>query len=165
MEKIKIGRIVNAVALRGEVKVYNYSDYKERYEELSEIYIEDNLAEIEKVRYQNHMVILKIKGVDDRNAAEKLKEKDIYITEDDLRELPEDTYYIRDILGSQVFLENGEKLGLLTDVIQNRGQDLYEIEKEDKNKVLIPAVSEFVLEVNTQEKFIKVRVIEGLLEL
>ena len=82
VEKIKIGKIVNAVALRGEVKVYHYSDYKERFEELDEILVERNAAKkravesyaIERVRYQKDMVILKLKGVDDRNAAEALKE-------------------------------------------------------------------------------------------
>ena len=94
MEKIKIGKIVNAVALRGEVKVYAYSDRKERYEELKEILVENKKEltpyEIQGVRYQKNIVILKLKGVDDRNAAEALKERDIYITEADLPELPDD---------------------------------------------------------------------------
>ena len=94
MEKIKIGKIVNAVALRGEVKVYAYSDRKERYEELKEILVENKKGltpyEIQGVRYQKNIVILKLKGVDDRNAAEALKERDIYITEADLPELPDD---------------------------------------------------------------------------
>ena len=93
MEKIKIGKIVNAVALRGEVKVYSYSDRKERYEELKEILVENKKGltpyEIQGVRYQKNIVILKLKGVDDRNAAEALKERDIYITEADLPELPD----------------------------------------------------------------------------
>ena len=96
VENIKIGKIVNAVALRGEVKVYHYSDYKERFEELDEILVERNGAKrhamerypIEGVRYQKDMAILKLKGVNDRNAAEALKDCDVYITEADLRELP-----------------------------------------------------------------------------
>ena len=74
MEKIKIGKIVNAVALRGEVKVYHYSDYKERFEELDRILVERRGKyeeyEIEGVRYQKEMVILKLKGINDRNEAE-----------------------------------------------------------------------------------------------
>ena len=74
MEKIKIGKIVNAVALRGEVKVYSYSDRKERYEALKEILVEQKKGftpyEIQNVRYQKNIVILKLRGVDDRNAAE-----------------------------------------------------------------------------------------------
>ncbi len=74
MTEINIGKIVNVVGLKGEVKVYNYSDYKERYEELDHIYLYEmkNLKEykIEKVRYQKEMVILKLKGIDDRDMAE-----------------------------------------------------------------------------------------------
>ena len=89
-EKIKIGQIVNAVALRGEVKVYNYSD-PDRFERLDSVLVEDRRYEISKVRYQAANVILKLKGVDDRNAAEALKGKGLYILESELPELPEDT--------------------------------------------------------------------------
>lgn len=132
MEKIKIGKIVNAVALRGEVKVYHYSDYKERFEELEKIIVVKKKSTkqytIEKVRYQKDMVILKLKGVDDRNAAEELRESDIYITEEDLRELPEDTFYVRDLIGCKVVnAETEETLGEIADVLQNSAQDIYEI--------------------------------------
>jgi len=165
MEKIKIGRIVNAVALRGEVKVYNYSGYKERYEELSRIIVEDKEYDIEKVRYQQHMVILKLAGVNDRNAAEAMKNKDVYITEDDLLELPEDTFYIRDLIGLSVIdAETGETIGKLKDVLQPSAQDIYVVKRKEGSDVLIPVVSEFVKEVNVAEGFVKVHLIEGMLE-
>ncbi len=165
MEKIKIGQIVNVVALKGEVKVYNYSDYKERFEELDYIYVEDKKTNIEKVRYMKETVILKLEGIEDRTAAEALKGKFVYIGEDQLRELPEDTYYIKDLIGLSVIDENENKIGKLKDIIQNRAQDLYEIELENKNKTLIPAVEEFVLEINLDKKFIKVKLLEGILDL
>ena len=107
MEKIKIGKIVSAQGLKGEVKVYNYSDRPERYEELREIILSgrktpDRVMEIEKVRYQGNMVILKLKGIDDRNQSEALRDTDICITENDLKELPEDTFYVRDLIGMKV---------------------------------------------------------------
>lgn len=165
MEKIKIGQIVNVVALKGEVKVYNYSGYKERFEELDYIYVEDKKTNIEKVRYMKETVILKLEGIEDRTAAEALKGKFVYIGEDQLRELPEDTYYIKDLIGLSVIDENENKIGKLKDIIQNRAQDLYEIELENKNKTLIPAVEEFVLEINLDKKFIKVKLLEGILDL
>lgn len=165
MEKIKIGRIVNAVALRGEVKVYNYSGYKERYEELDRIIVEDKAFEIEKVRYQQHMVILKLAGVNDRTAAEAMKNKDVFITEDDLLELPEDTFYIRDLIGLPVInIETGEEIGKIKDVLQPSSQDIYVIKRKEGSDVLIPVVGEFVKEVNIAEGFIKVHVIEGMIE-
>ena len=164
MEKIKIGQIVNAVGLKGEVKVYNYSDSQERYYDLQTVYLDDKLYEIEKVRFQQHLVILKFKGVEDRNAAESLKGKYLNITEADLKELPEGTYYIRDLIGVLVVLESGEVLGTLTNVLQNFAQDLYEIDVNGK-KVLLPAVNEFVLDVDLESRKVTVRLPEGLLDL
>jgi len=164
MEKIIIGQIVNAVGLKGEVKIYNYSDSQERYYDLHTVYVDDELFEIEKVRFQQHLVILKLKGIDDRNASEALKGRNIYITEADLKELPEGTYYIRDLIGVLVVLETGEVLGTLTNVIQNSAQDLYEIDVKGK-KVLLPAVNEFVLDVDLKEKKVTVRLPKGLLDL
>lgn len=164
MEKITIGQIVNAVGLKGEVKVYNYSDSQERYYDLQTVYLDDKPYEIEKVRFQQHLVILKFKGVEDRTAAESLKGRYLNITEADLRELPEGTYYIRDLIGVLVVLESGEVLGTLTNVLQNFAQDLYEIDVNGK-KVLLPAVSEFILDVDLESRKVTVRLPEGLLDL
>ena len=164
MEKIKIGRVVNAVALRGEVKVYNYSGYKERYEELTRIIVDDKEYEVEKVRYQQHMVILKLSGINDRNAAESLKTKDVYITEDDLLELPENTFYIRDLIGLAVEdADSGKRLGKLKDVLQPSSQDVYVVELAGGGQIMIPAVSEFIKEVNLKEGVISVHLIEGMI--
>lgn len=165
MEKIKIGRIVNAVALRGEVKVYNYSGYRERYEELERVIVEDTEYEIEKVRYQQHMVILKLSGIDDRTAAEGMKNKDVFITEEDLLTLPEDTFYIRDLIGLSVIDDDsGEVLGSIKDVLQPSAQDLYVVKLKKGGDALIPVVSEFVKEVSLEEGYVKVHLIKGMIE-
>ena len=169
MEKIKIGKIVNAVALRGEVKVYHYSDYKERFEEIDNILLEHKGKyeeySIEGTRYQNEMVILKLKGVSDRNAAEALKERDVYITEADLRELPEDTFYVRDLIGCIVLnAETGGKIGEITDVLQNSAQDIYKIKLPNGKEALIPVVSEFVKEVDIEKKIVKIKLIPGFID-
>ena len=163
MEKIKIGRIVNAVALRGEVKVYNYSGYKERYEELDRIIVENTEYEIEKVRYQQEMVILKLAGVDNRNDAEAMKNKDVFITEEDLDELPDDTFYIRDLIGLQAVDDSG-RIGIVKDVLQTSAQDVYVIKTDSGRDILVPAVKEFVKEVNLEEGFIRLILIEGMIE-
>lgn len=167
MEYIQIGKIVNAVALRGEVKVYHYSDYKERFEELTEIIVrkkKDYLTyEIEKVRYQKGMVILKLRGVDDRNGAEALKDSDVFITEADLRELPEDTFYVRDLIGCKVYDEDNY-IGDITDVLQNTAQDIYQVKRPDGREVLIPAVGDFVKKVDVEQKLVVVNLIPGFLD-
>ncbi|MFQ8601690.1 MAG: ribosome maturation factor RimM [Anaerovoracaceae bacterium] len=166
MEKIKIGKIVNAVGLRGEVKVYNYSDSEEVYERTPEIYAEDKLLKVENVRVQKNMVILKLSGIDDRNEAEAAKGVELYITESDLPELPEGVFYIRELIGMNVMeSEKDMFLGTVTDVIQNTAQDIFEVEQENGKKILIPKVDEFILNIDKEQKTIYVKLIEGLLEL
>ncbi len=166
MEKIKVGKIVNAVALRGEVKIYSYAGSKERFGELSRLIVDKyGELEIENVRYQKNMVIVKLKGIDDRNKAETLKEKDVYITEEDLGELPEDTFYIRDLIGCRILDdESGLLIGIVSDLIQNSAQDIYQVELEKGGSALIPAVKQFIRSVDIEEKIIRVSLIPGLIE-
>lgn len=165
MDKIKIGQVINVVGLKGELKVYHYSDYKERFEELQDIYLENKLYAITGVRYVKDLVILKLKGIEDRTAAEKHKGENIYIDKEDLRVLPEGTYHIFDLIGLQVVDTDGNHMGRLSDVIQNRAQDLYEVERENKDKFLIPAVEEFILDIDLNAKTMKVKLLEGMLDL
>ena len=164
MEKILMGKIVNVVGLKGEVKVYSYTDRNERFEELESIWLENKVYNIENVRYQNKVVILKLEGINDRNQAEAQRNKKVYIEETDLQELPEDTYYVSDLIGMEVVTESG-KLGTISDVIQNSAQDLYEVKTEEGKKVYIPVVKQFVIDVDMDSRIVKVELPEGLLDL
>ena len=172
INRYKIGQITNPVALRGEVKVYNYSDYKERFEEIPQVIAvgtgknkTEKTYEIEKVRYQQNMVVLKLKGIDDRNGAETLKGMDLYITEDDLRELPEDTFYIKDLIGMKVIDDTtGKEVGKIKDVIQNTAQDIYQIAMNNGKEALIPVVKEFIKEVSLETGRVVVTPIPGMID-
>lgn len=165
MEKILIGKIVNVVGLRGDVKVYNYSDSIQIYEETPEIFVGDKLTKIEKARLQKNMVVLKLEGINDRDAAERLRGTELYITEADLPELPEGQFYVRDLIGMTVKEENGSVLGAVTDVIQNTAQDIFEVEMENTKRIMIPKVDQFVLDINGDSREITVRLIDGMLDL
>ena len=165
MEKIKLGQIVTAVGIKGEVKVYPYTDIPARFEEIDALMIESKPAKIRGVRYMKNMVILSLEGVEDRNAAEALRGKNLYIDRKDMWEMPEDTYLVKDLLGMTVIDGEGNRVGKLVDVIQNTAQDLYEIEKEDGTRFLLPAVGEFIQNVNLNKRIMVVKLIEGLVEL
>ncbi|MCQ2544990.1 MAG: ribosome maturation factor RimM [Clostridia bacterium] len=165
MEKIKIGKIVNAVGLKGEVKVYNYSDSPEIYYRVKAIYDENELRRVKAVREQKNMVILSLEGIDNRDDAEKAKGRELYITDKDLPKLPKGQYYIRDLMGMEVVQEDGSHLGVLTDVIQNTPQDVFEVETDEGKKVLIPRVPDFVLQIDEKKRVITVHLIEGMLDM
>lgn len=162
-EKILIGKIVNAVGLKGEVKVYNYSDSPAVYEETPEIYVDDVLMQVRSVRMQKNMVVLGLVGIDDRNAAEKAKGSELFITEADLPELPEGEYYVRDLIGMEAVLEDGAHLGTVTNVIQNTAQDIFEVEMDEGKQVLVPKVPAFVLDIDLESNRVTLRLIEGML--
>lgn len=164
MEKILIGKVVNVVGLKGELKVYNYSDNLERFETLDVIYIGEKKYNIEKVRYKSHMIILKIEGIDTREESESMKNLEVFIEESQLEELPEGVYYIKDMIGMKVVSDKDEYIGELKDVLTNTAQKLYVVGRDGKSDVLIPGVDEFILDINKDENKITVKVIEGLYE-
>ena len=164
LNRFKLGQIVNAVGLKGENRVYPYTDYKERFEELKQLYIEDEIYEIEKVRYMGQMVIIKFVGISDRNAAEALKGKYLYIDRENARKLDEDEYFVADLIGMKVQDEAGNPVGTLSDVIQNTAQDVYEIELPEGKKFMIPAVGEFILDVDMDSRIMVVKLIEGMID-
>ena len=165
MEKILIGKVVNAVGIKGELRVYNYSDSDEIYRNTPLLYLEDKLHKVENVRMQKNMIVLKLKGIDDRNAAELAKGRQVFVTEADLPELEEGVYYVRDLIGMDVVCEDGSTVGKVSDVIQNTAQDIFEVETEDGRKALIPRVDQFIKDIDDKERKITVTPIEGLLDL
>ena len=164
LERIKVGKITSPVGIKGEVKVYPYTDYLERFEELEELQADGDIVRIEKVRYKNEMVILKFEGIDDRNAAEVMRNKFLTIGKDELRELDEDKYYIFDLIGLEAVDQEGHHLGTVTDVIQNSAQDLYEITADNGKINLVPAVYELVTDIDINNGIMKINLIEGLFD-
>lgn len=163
MENIKIGKIVSSVGLRGEVNVYNYS-YDNRFDSLDSVIIDGSEANIQNVRYRKNIVILKLNIANNRNEADILKNKDIYITEEDLPALGQDEFFIKDIIGLKVINgETNEYIGVLEDVLQNGPQDIYSIKKDNGETALIPAVKDFIMDISFTEG-IKVKVIPGLID-
>lgn len=165
MEKIKLGQIVSAVGIRGEVKVDPYTDTLKRFEELSSLILESKSVGISGVRYMKGKVILRLEGVEDRNAAEALRGKYLWLRREDMWELPEDTYLVKDLLEMRVIDEKGNAIGRLKEVVLGSAQDLYQIETDQGKTFLIPAVGEFIREVNLSEKTMTVHLVEGLVEL
>ena len=162
---LEAGKIVSTHGIKGEVRVYNYSDAIDIYENTPQIYAGDKLLQVEHVRPQKNMVVLKLEGINDRNAAEKCKGTDLFVTEDDLPELPEGEFYVREMIGMTVKEEDGTLIGTVKNVITDRAQSIIEVERENGKTALIPYVDQFVLNIDKESKQITVSLIEGMLDL
>lgn len=163
----EIGQIVNTNGLKGIVKVKPFTDDIKEFETFENIYIQkkDELIEfkIESVRFAKNMVFLKLQGIDDINAAEKLRNLYIKISRDALPKLPENSYYIVDLLQCEVITIEGETLGKMDDVFNTGSNDVYVVKNEDGKQILLPAIKEVIKNVDIPNKKITVKLMEGLI--
>lgn len=141
---MEIGQIVNTYGIKGFVKVSPFTDDIRRFEDLKHIYLQTKQGletfEIEEVKYHKQMVLLKLKGIDDINLAEKYRNCYLKIDRKDAVTLPEDTYFIVDLLGLEVMTEEGETLGNITDVYPTGSNDIYVVKNEEGKQILLPAI-------------------------
>ncbi len=161
-DKVLVGEITSAHGIRGMIKVYPYTDSPERFKTIQRVFIEgeDTLREIESASVQKNMALIKIQGVDTRNASEGIVKKKLYIPFEDRKPLEKDQYFIDDLIGLRVSTVAGDVIGELTDVLTQHGNDILVISTET-GQVLIPFVRAFVRSVD--DEGIVVEPIEGML--
>lgn len=159
MNKIKVGDIINTHGIKGELKVLPTSD--ESFDREIDYYIDDKLVNVEYSRFHKNTILVKFKNYDNINDVLIFKSKTIYISEDDLLELEEDEYYVKDLVDSKVVDENNQEIGILDDILEYEANDVYVVKNGEK-EYLIPAVAEFILDIDTENKIIKVKLIEGM---
>lgn len=166
-EYLEVGQIVNTNGLKGLLKINPFTDDITRFERLKTILVEHKKEllefEIESVRYQKKQVLLKLKGIDTIEEAEKYREDYLKIKRNKEEKLPEDTYYIVDLIGLDIYTENGELLGKLDDIFSTGSNDVYVVKNSEGKQILLPAISDVIKNIDLKQKKIVVNLIEGLL--
>ena len=151
-EYFEIGQIVNTFGIKGFVKVNPFTDDLERFEELDSVFVIKNkeLVEmkIEEIKYHKNLVLIKFKGIEDINMAEK--------------KLPKDTYFIADLIGLPVYDENGNLLGKVDDIYNNKSHDIYVVKDELGKQILLPSTKEVIKQIDIENEKIIVHLIDGL---
>ena len=165
-ELLQVGTIIKTHGIRGEVKVYPLTDDIGRFKQLKEVVLEpdsDNIPlEIENVKFQKNIVILKFKGYDSINDIEMHIKKGIYVTRDNAVELDEDEYFVADLIGLKVITDEGEEFGKVTDVMHTGANDVYVIEHNGK-EVLVPAIKQCIIDVSLDNRTMTIHLMKGLL--
>ncbi len=162
-----IGRIVGPFGIRGELKVFSLTDIPDRFTTIDNLYLGDERTphQIKSVRpYKGELVVMKLLGIDDATTAEKLRNQELYIPVDALATLPPDSYYQHDIIGLQVLLLSGKEVGTITDIMSAGGNDVYVINAANGKQVLVPAVKEFIKQVDLIRHVMYIDPIKGLLD-
>ena len=165
MRYFDVGKIVNTHGIKGNLKVVSHSDDPDKFFNLERVVIDGTDFEIEHAQGNKQFILLKLKGIDDMNAAIKLKGKILQVPESDAMELNEGEYYIRDIYDMEVYEADGEFLGVISDILFTGANDVYIVKKEGAKDLLIPAIKDCIVDVDVDAKKMTVKLLEGLREL
>ena len=157
---LEAGQIVNTHGIQGEVKIVPWCDSPEFLCDFNTLYIDEKPVKVRSARIHKGNVLAFLEGVDDVNAAMRLKGKTVFIDRTGV-ELPDGRHFLADLIGLEVRdAGSGTVLGTVTDVLTPPAHEVYVVKGE--REYLIPAVDEFLIETNVEGGFIRVRLIEGM---
>lgn len=166
--RFQVGIITSTHGIAGEVKVYPTTDDPKRFRRLKEVILDtgkENLTlEIENVKFFKQLVILKFKGFDSINDIRRYTKCSLYVPRENAVRLRKDEYFIADLIGLEVRDEDGTPIGTLNDVMETGANDVYVIALNDERELLLPAIRECVLDVQPEAGFIRIHILDGLLD-
>ncbi len=156
---LEAGKIINTFGVRGEVKLDPWCDSAEFLKPLKTLYIDGAPRAVASSRVHKGMLIIRFADVEDVNGAMLLKNKIVYFARSDVH-LPKGRHFVADLLGAAVVDEQGAEIGKLTEVLDMPAGQVYVVQGETEHT--IPAVPEFILDIDADEKTIRVHLIEGM---
>ena len=161
-DHVAVGRITGAWGIRGHVRVQPETDIAGRFDAGSTLYIDGVAARVTSTRPNKGGYIVLLDSAPDRNAAEALRGALLTIPERALAELPEDTFYHFQLLEMDVYSDEDEYLGQVAEIIETPGNDVYIVRKPDERDLLLPAIRDVVLDVDTDSARMTVHLLPGL---
>ncbi len=165
-----VGLIVGVHGLRGEVKIEPHTDFPERFGVDTTLLMGDDLTPvtIRQSRPHKQNMLVHFEGIRGREAAESLRGGWLFIPEDEVLDLEEDSYWIHDIVGLTVQTTAGDVLGSVTDVMETGANDVYIVRTQPGvnggRDLLLPAIEEVVQQVDVEAGLLVVDLPEGLLD-
>ena len=163
-EYFQIGKIVRPHGVKGVVRAETYTSNPKRFKVLKELSVDGQVYEAESIAIDSDgYMLIKLKGINTMDNAEKLRGKILYISRNDV-ELPEGTYFVQDLIGLEVEdADNGTVYGRITDVRNTGANDIYTIKSEEK-EFMVPAVPEFIEKTDIEGGKLYIHMIDGLLD-
>ncbi len=170
-ELFQVGSITQTHGIKGEVKVFPLTDDISRFKNMKHLLLDCGKdgykeLEVENVRPQKNLVILKFKGIDNINDIEKYKGQGLYVTKENRVELKKDEYFIADLMGCEVYTDDDpdNKFGEISDVLETGANDVYDIESVSGEHVLVPAIKDCILNVDVDSRRVDIHLLKGLMD-
>ncbi len=159
---LEVGKVTNVHGLMGEVRVQPWADSPDFLCQFKTLYVDKAHwpIRVERARVHKNMVILKLEGVTDVNGALAMRNAVLYIDRKDAN-LPEGSFFLADLMNMEVRDTQGKVLGKIADVLTLPANNVYVV-RGGEREIMIPAVDQFVKEVNVDEGYMTVALIEGM---
>ena len=160
-----IGRILKPHGVRGELRVEILTELPERFTWLDSVYIgkeDPTLYKLEGVRFHKSLVLLKLKDCDDRNSADLLRSQLVQIPEAEGLPLEEGEYYLHQVIGLEVYTEEGDFLGHVKEMLETKANNVFVV-RDTKKEILLPDIDEVIREIDFDSGRILVTLLPGLL--
>jgi len=166
MDFITIGEIVKTRGLRGCMKVLSFVDTQDISDELEFVYIQDNsgqkiLYNLRKIDVSGKFLFIELDAIGDVDLAKTFVGCKIVIPGNMFKELPEGEYYWRDIIGLDVYSEEGKLLGQIESVFPTGSNDVY-VCKGGEREILLPAIADVIKSIDIDRRVMNVKLMEGL---
>ena len=163
---LEIGQIVNTFGIKGMVKIKPFTDDINRFDKLKKVYIKNKESkkeyQIQEVKYHKNMVLMKLEGIDTVEQADLLRQSYLLVNRDDEEPLEEGVYYIVDLIGLEVYTDEGVLLGNVDDIFNTGSNDIYVVKDGKGKQILLPGIPDVIKDVDLEKGRITVHLIPGL---
>lgn len=168
IEYLKIGKIVNTMGIKGELKVLPLTDDLDRFLDLEWAFVnrknQRQKYNIQNVWFHKNFVIIRLQDINDMTTAETFKESFLEVDREHAVQLEENEFFVCDLIGIDIYTEEGDSLGKLIEVLPTGSNDVYLVKDTEGKEIMLPAIKDVIKEVDVKNKRMVVKLMEGLVE-
>ncbi|MBQ8202807.1 MAG: 16S rRNA processing protein RimM [Clostridia bacterium] len=162
---LEVGQVVGTHGVRGTMRVKPWSDDGDFLGGFKRFYLKNSDAalKVKSVKTHGAVVLLDIEGIDTIEKAEAMRGKVLLISREDAK-LPEGRYFVDELIGCKAIdNDNGDLLGIITDVSKTGANDVWHITRDDK-EYLVPAIPDVIISVDVEKEIAILKVLKGIFD-
>ncbi len=163
---LAVGSLRRSHGVRGEMVMEVITDFPERLKPNTKVFVGDSHQPmtLAGTRFHNEGLLVKFKNIDTPEDAARYRNQQVYVSAADRPKLPKGQYYYHELIGFDVVDEADHSIGILSAIMQTGANDVYVVTQSDGKEILLPVISSVVLDIATDRRLIRVRLIPGLLD-
>lgn len=163
---VVMGKLRKPHGIRGEMVMTVLTDFPELLAPGQEVYVGEEYQPltVRSIRWHKDDMLVGFEEYEDRDLVGVHRNQLLFITVEDLPELPEEEFFFHEMIGLEVITDTGQELGTLGEILDTGANDVYVVEREGKKDILLPATEEVILEVSLEKGWMKVHLLPGLMD-